>query len=210
MVSLCMSAQNVSELISEKTKDVAYSAPNTTFLNKKLYAFNSNFGLINTSFFFKANKTGELIKKIDEYSDCSYEQIIPFTWSRNNNKLTISFNFKKMTTRNIVYTDPSASERTKAEIREAIRSDIDDQIKKTRVMDSYICNYYINRLDAKYLLLEGLSLKVSGLGQTKTESCDDMYFCSTVGKKDVETLKAKLAKAEEEKKAAEEAEKEND
>ena len=59
MVSLCLSAQNIDDFISEKTKDVAYSASNTMLINKKWYMFDKDFDIYTTYYIFRANKTGE-------------------------------------------------------------------------------------------------------------------------------------------------------
>lgn len=207
IVSLCLSAQNVNDLISEKTKDVAYSAPNTMFVNKKWLSFSKDFEILNTYHIFKANKTGEFVKQ-KKYADCSFEIVIPFSWSRNHNNLTISLKFKSMTYRKIVYKDPSLSERKKASIKEGVEDIIKDEKNKVRVLDSYIIKYYINRLDAKLFLLEGLSVEVKGLGRTQTDRCDDLFLCTEAGKKGLEDSKKK--EEEEKEKAEEEAKKKNE
>lgn len=201
--SLCLSAQNVNDLISEKTKDGAYSAPNTMLVNKKWFSFDKDLDIGVNYYFFRANKTGEYAKPTT-YKDFSYEEVIPFTWSRDHNDLTISMDFKNMTYRKIVYKDPSASERTKAEIKKTVEALIEEDKKNVRMIDSYVLKYYINRLDAKIFLLEGLKLELKGGGRSQTDSCDDLFLCTEVGKKDMEETKKK---AEEEKMKAEEAKK---
>ena len=74
MISLCLSAQNVNDFISEKTKDVAYSAPNTMFVNKKWYMFDKDFVVYTSYYIFRGNNTGEVVKP-KNYSDCSYEEV---------------------------------------------------------------------------------------------------------------------------------------
>lgn len=201
--SLCLSAQTVNDYISEKTKDVAYSAPNTMFINKKLFKFDKNLEISGSYHFFRANKTGEVVN-IQKYEDCSFELVIPFTWSRDHNNLTLSCNFKNLTYRKLIYKDPTASERNKAETKKGVENIIKSKKDATRVIDSYIMKYYINRLDAKLLLLEGLKLEVKGGGESNTESLDDVFLCTETGKKELEETKNKI---EEQKKAEEEAKK---
>ena len=154
MVSLCLSAQNVKDFISEKTKDAAYSAPNTTLVNKKWFFITEDLEGGVGYYFFRGNKTGELVQ-IGELEDCTYERVTPITWSRDHNDFKISFNFKGMTYRKLVYKDPSASERIKAEIKKGLDVLTEEKKNDLRGIDSYISEYYINRLDAKLFLLQG-------------------------------------------------------
>lgn len=143
MVSLCLSAQNVNDFISEKTKDGAYVAPNTMFINKKWYVFDEDFDINTNYYIFRENKTGEIVKPMN-YANCSYEEVVSFTWSRDHNNLTLSFNTKKMAYyRKLVYKDPSASERNKASIKEAIQDDINERNNQIRVLDSYIIKFIL-------------------------------------------------------------------
>ena len=187
-VSLCLSAQTVNDYISEKTKDVAYSAPNTMLVNKKWFVFNGNFEITGIYYIFRANKTGERVLQ-ERYTDCSFERVLPFTWSRDHNNLTLSWNYKNMTYRKLVYTDPSASERKKAEIKSYVENRIKKFKNDVRGMDSYIYKYYINRLDAKLLLLKGLESEIKGLGESKTDRLEDLFLCSDAGKKEIENKK---------------------
>ena len=221
MVSLCLSAQNVNDFISEKTKDGAYSAPNTMFVNKKWYIFDKDFDIYTKYYIFRADKTGEIVSP-KNYSNCSYEEVGSFTWSRDHNHLTIKLNVKNASSfRKHVYKDPSASERKKAELKRIIQDEINETNNSIRKLDYDIYEYYINRLDAKLFLLEGLEHAYAGLGQSHKESWDNMYFCTEAGEKEIKEIKkkeeeAKKREAEEEAKkreaeeAAEEAKKLNE
>jgi tetratricopeptide (TPR) repeat protein len=211
MVSLCLSAQNIDDFISEKTKDVAYSASNTMLINKKWYMFDKDFDIYTTYYIFRADKTGEIVKP-KNYSNCSYEEVASFTWSRDHNNLTIKLNVKNASSfRKLVYKDPSASERKKAELKRIIQDEINETNNSIRALDYDIYKYYINRLDAKLFLLEGIERAYAGLGQSHKESWDNTYFCTEAGEKEIKEIKkkeeeAKKREAEEEaKKKAEEA-----
>ncbi len=146
MISLCMSAQVARSLISEKTKDEAYSAPNSLLINKKWF---SNGNLIKEIYIFKADKTGEMVIPLT-YVDCTFDRVTPIKWSRNHNDLKITNYFNKITYRNLKYKDSSASERTKAEIKRGVQN----IINKDKINGVKTANYYIDRLDSKYLILE--------------------------------------------------------
>ena len=207
MISLCLSAQNVNDFISEKTKDVAYSAPNTMFVNKKWYMFDKDFVVYTSYYIFRGNNTGEVVKP-KNYSDCSYEEVSSFTWSRDHNNLTVRLNVKNpVSFRKLVYKDPSASERKKAELKRVIQNEINETNNSVRVLDYDIYKFYINRLDAKFFLLEGLERACAGLGESYEKSCDNMYFCTEAGEKEINEIKKKTEE-EAKKKAAEEAAKE--
>lgn len=201
MTSLCLNAQkiNVNDLISEKTKDVAFTAPNTMLINKKWYMFgkdgDSLIGVAKEVYWIlKVNHTGEIVIK-EDYSDCSFDEIRPFTWSRDHNNFTITQRPYDLSYRNLVYKDPSASARQKAETKQGVENIIKQKLNGIHPSSLIKNNFYINRLDAKFLFLKGLKMELTRMGESGHQSLDDSYLCTEAGKKEFEEEVKKKAEA---------------
>lgn len=178
------------DLISEKTKDGAYSAPNTMFVNKKWYPIgddeSKDFYIGNNYYLFKANKTAELVV-VESYANYSFEKVTPFTWYRDHNNLKLYLDWNNITYRNLVFKDPSLSERKKAEYKK----DIEEYIISKRE-ELYGCSYalydcYIYRLDANFFILK-MVMEVGAKGRSQSGYVDTFYLSSSSIKKALEEL----------------------
>lgn len=176
----------IEDLISEKTKDDAYSAPNTMFVNKKWYFIDDerkNFKPSNNYYLFKANKTAEIVT-VKSYANYSFEEVWTFTWYRDHNNLKLYMDGNNITYRNLVFKDSSLSERKKAEYKKNVEGYI---ISERKEISYVLLDSYIYRLDANFFILK-MDMEVGANGRRDSNNVMTTYLSSSSIKKALEEV----------------------